>query len=183
MNPFSLFLLFAKIGFFTFGGGYAMVPLFQDELVTSRGLLTPAEFADLIALAQITPGPIGLNAATYIGVQQAGIPGAIAGSLGLTIPSLTVGLAIAICLKVFRDSRAMAAVLAGIKPVTVGLLASAVVFFVQASCFAPETGKLLYQGVLIMGIVLALCLCPRTKKINPAWWLLAGAVAGIILPG
>jgi chromate transporter len=182
MTAFTLFLLFAKIGFFTFGGGYAMIPLFQDELVTARGLLTPAEFADLIALAQITPGPVGLNAATYIGVQQAGIPGAIAGTLGLAMPSLTIGLAIAICLRVFRNSRLMSAMLSGIKPVTVGLLASAVVFFVQAACFSSENGKVLYQGVLIMVAVLALCLWPRTKNINPVWWLLAGALAGLILP-
>ena len=72
MSLLSLYLLFVKIGVFTFGGGYAMIPLFQDELVTKHALMTSAEFADIVALAQMTPGPVGLNCATFIGQQEGG---------------------------------------------------------------------------------------------------------------
>ena len=85
MNVFTLYLLFAKIGLFTFGGGYAMIPLFQDELVVRQSFISPEEFANMVALAQVTPGPVGLNAATYIGYRQMGLAGALAGTLGVYI--------------------------------------------------------------------------------------------------
>ena len=72
-----LFYLFAKISLFTFGGGYAMIPLYQNELVETGKMLTPDEFADLVALAQMTPGPVGMNTATYIGYQQFMTPGPV----------------------------------------------------------------------------------------------------------
>ena len=78
MNLLYLYYLFAKIAVFTYGGGYAMIPLFENELVVKHAYLTSAEFANLVALAQITPGPIGLNAATYIGMLQGGFAGALA---------------------------------------------------------------------------------------------------------
>ena len=82
-NIIFFFWLFAKISFFTFGGGYAMVPLFQSELVFRYGLMTNELFANMVALAQVTPGPIGLNAATYLGFQQHGVIGALAASAGI----------------------------------------------------------------------------------------------------
>ena len=85
-----LFYLFAKISLFTFGGGYAMIPLFQNELVENSAMLTPGEFADLVALAQMTPGPIGMNCATYIGYQQFGLTGAIFATFGTIAPSLVL---------------------------------------------------------------------------------------------
>ena len=78
MTIFQLYLLFAKIGLFTFGGGYAMIPLFQDELVVRHQFISPEDFANMVALAQITPGPVGLNAATYVGYTQMGFAGALA---------------------------------------------------------------------------------------------------------
>ncbi len=188
MNPFLLFLLFAKIGFFTFGGGYAMIPLFQDELVTSRGLLSPAEFANLIALAQVTPGPVGLNAATYIGMNQAGLPGAIAGTLGVTMPSITIGLLVAFALKRFQNLEFVRGAMGGIRPVTLGLIAAAILFFADTSVFATPLAtlwndgqpfQLCWQGCLVFALTIAASLI--WKKINPVWLLLGGALLAAIL--
>lgn len=188
MNPFLLFLLFAKIGIFTFGGGYAMIPLFQDELVTSRALMTPSEFANLIALAQVTPGPIGLNAATYIGMQQAGIPGALAGTLGISLPSLTVGLLVAFTLKKFQNNKFVAAAIYGIRPVTLGLIAAAIIFFAETSIFATpldnlwtsgENFRICWQGTLIFA--LTIIISQIWQKINPIWLILGGAILGCLL--
>ncbi len=188
MAIWQLYLLFLKIGIFTFGGGYAMVPLFQDELVVKHQLLTASEFADIIALAQMTPGPLGLNAATYIGQQEAGVAGALAATLGVCTPSITVGLLAAIFLRVFQKNRLVQAALAGIRPATLGLIAAAVIFFAETSVFtAPlaaiwrRTGQsfgISWQGALIF----AGALFVQWKwKTNLIWVLLGSAVAGALL--
>lgn len=138
-----LYFLFLKISLFTFGGGYAMIPLFQSELVDNRQLLTAEEFADMIALAQMTPGPVGLNAATYVGYQQAGIVGAIAGTLGVATPSLVLMTLAAAFLAAFRNNPVLQALLNGIRPATIGLIAAAVIFFANLSIFTAPLQNLL----------------------------------------
>lgn len=133
MTIFQLYLLFAKIGLFTFGGGYAMIPLFQDELVVRHQFISPESFANMVALAQITPGPVGLNAATYVGYTQMGFAGAIAGTLGLMTPSLLLVTFAAAFFLYFRDSKPIQRLLSGVRPATIGLIAAAVIFFAEAS--------------------------------------------------
>ncbi len=187
MSLLALYLLFAKIGIFTFGGGYAMIPFFQDELVSRHALMTSAEFADIVALAQMTPGPVGLNAATYIGQQQAGFPGALAATLGLATPSLILGLLVAVFLRSYEKNRHWQGVLLGIRPATLGLIAASVIFFAETSLFtAPvaalwRTGEsfgLCWQGVVIF---LGAYWVQRTWKPNLVWVLLGAAVAGWLL--
>ena len=125
MSLLSLYLLFVKIGVFTFGGGYAMIPLFQDELVTKHALMTSAEFADIVALAQMTPGPVGLNCATFIGQQEGGLLGAIVATAGVTTPSLVLGILVGLFLKSFERNRHWQAILCGIRPATLGLIEQA----------------------------------------------------------
>ncbi|MGN0866352.1 MAG: chromate transporter [Oligosphaeraceae bacterium] len=191
MSLLALYLLFAKIGVFTFGGGYAMIPFFQDELVSRHALMTSAEFADIVALAQMTPGPVGLNAATYIGQQQAGLPGALAATLGVATPSLILGLLVAIFLRSYEKSRHWQGVLCGIRPATLGLIAASVIFFAETSLFtapvaalwrAGESFGLCWQGVAIF---LGAYLVQWKWKPNLLWVLLGAAVAGwlLFLPG
>ncbi len=187
MNLLSLYFLFVKIGFFTFGGGYAMIPFFQDELVTRRGLMTASEFADIVALAQMTPGPVGLNVATYIGQQEGGFFGAVAGTLGVTTPSLILGLLIGLFLRSFEKNRHWQGVLFGIRPATLGLIAAAVIFFAETSLFtapvqalwrAGEHFGVCWQGVLIFAVVLFV---QFRWKPNVLWTLIGSAVAGWLL--
>lgn len=133
MTPFfNLLLMFFRIGLFSFGGGYAMLPLiFQG--VQEFGIMTAAEFSRLVALSQVTPGPIAVNAATYVGYKYAGLGGAAAATLGVALPSLILVLLVLHFVKKFEESKALNAVLSGIRPATVGLIASAVIFLAETS--------------------------------------------------
>ena len=138
MTILKLYFLFAKIGLFTFGGGYAMIPLFQDELVVRHSFISPEDFANMVALAQITPGPVGLNAATYVGYTQMGFAGALAGTLGLMTPSLLLVTFAAAFFLYFRDSKPIRRLLSGVRPATIGLIAAAVIFFADSSIFLVD---------------------------------------------
>ncbi len=187
MSLLALYILFVKIGFLTFGGGYAMIPLFQDELVTRLGVMTASEFADIVALAQMTPGPVGLNAATYVGQSQAGFLGAIAATAGVATPSLVLGLLVAVLLKAFESNRHWKAVLHGVRPATLGLIAAAVIFFAETSLFtapikalwrAGQSFGFCWQGVVIF---LAVFFIQWRWRPNILWVLLGSACAGWLL--
>lgn len=183
-----LFYLFAKISLFTFGGGYAMIPLYQSELVDSHAMLTANEFANMVALAQMTPGPVGMNAATYIGYQQFGIPGATLASLGVLAPSFILMAVAMAFLAAFKESRFVKALLSGIRPVTIGLISAGVVFFANISVFsapiqnlwtgAAKSFGLCWQGSVIFALVLFLQL---KWKLNLFLILLIAVVLGMIL--
>lgn len=129
---FNLFLMFFRIGLFSFGGGYAMLPLiFQG--VQEFGIMTAAEFSRLVALSQVTPGPIAVNAATYVGYKYAGLGGAAVATLGVALPSLILVLLVLHFIAKFEESKALNAALAGIRPAAVGLIASAVIFLAETS--------------------------------------------------
>ena len=186
MSILMLYFLFLKIGVLTFGGGYALIPLFQDELVTRHAFLTTAEFADVVALAQITPGPVGLNCATYIGQQQIGWLGGIVASLGVLTPSLVLGIAVACFLKRFERSRLVAMLLSGIRPAALGMIAAAVFFFAETSIFTAPLSVLWsrerpfgvsWQGLLIFVTVLAV---QSRWKLSLPMILGAAALAGAL---
>ena len=130
----KLFALFLRIGFFSFGGGYAMLPLIYQGAHEMSGM-SADEFSRLVAISQVTPGPVSINAATYVGYQVAGIPGATLATIGVALPSLLLVLIVVAFMNKFMESEGMTAVLKGIRPVTVGLLGSAVVFLAQGSLF------------------------------------------------
>ena len=132
MMMIQLFLLFFRIGIFSFGGGYAMLPLIYQGANELTGM-TAEEFSQLVALSQVTPGPIAINAATYVGYQYAGIPGATVATMGVVLPSVLLVFIVSLFLVKFKESEAMKAVLSGIRPATVGLLLSAVIFLAQGS--------------------------------------------------
>ncbi len=187
MSILQIYLLFVKIGVFTFGGGFAMIPFFYDELVLRHALMSSEEFANMVALAQITPGPVGLNAATYIGFKQFGFWGAVAGTLGVTTPSLTVGMAIAVFMQAFKENSVVKAVLTGIRPATLGLIAAAVVFFADTSLFTAPLASL-WQGAQSFGIdwkattIFVLVIVAEWRwKVNMVWLLLGAAVLGCLL--
>ena len=130
----TLMWVFAKIALFSFGGGYAMIPLIQKEIET-RGWVEAGEFADIVAISQMTPGPIAINAATYIGMKTSGIIGSIFATFGICIPSFILIIAIVNFFNRFKDSRIVNSALMGIRPITIGLIGSAAVFFLKMSVF------------------------------------------------
>lgn len=140
----TLFLEFLKIGLFTFGGGYAMIPLIR-EAVLKHGWLDETQFLNMIGVAEVTPGPIAVNMATYVGSTQAGFLGAFLCTLGVILPAFIIMLLISILLKKFMKNRFVQAALGGIKFVAIALImASAITIF--ADVLFPYTTN---NGVLI----------------------------------
>ena len=142
----KLFLTFAKIGLFTFGGGYGMIPLIQQEVI-ARGWLDAEALYRYIGICESTPGPIAVNMATFIGASQAGLPGSLCATLGVVLPSFIIILQIAAALKSFRDHPLVKAAFTGIKPVVAGMIAAtglfialrcAIVNFDQLADMAPD---------------------------------------------
>lgn len=132
MPFFNLFGMFFRIGFFTFGGGYAMLPLiFQG--VQQFGFMSAQEFSRLVALSQVTPGPIAINAATYVGFNYAGFIGALFATLGVALPSFILMMLTVRFIDRFKESKAIDGILSGIRPATVALIFSAVIFLAKSS--------------------------------------------------
>ena len=171
MTLLKLMLVFAKVAVLTFGGGYAMVPLFENELVRNHALLTADEFANLVGLAQVTPGPIGFNSATYVGMAQGGLAGALAASLGVVIPSIVISLLVAVFLRRAADAQWMKLLMKGVRPCVVGIIGAAVVFFARTA--------LCWQGAVIFAAVVLLRW--KLPKLNPLWSLALSALLGYVL--
>ncbi len=171
----SLLLMFGKIGLFGFGGGYAMLPLvFQS--VQQFGHISAAEFSNLVAISQVTPGPIAVNAATYVGFKVAGLPGAFFASLGVTLPSFTIVIIVSKFIARFQESTIMKGIFLGIRPATVGLIASAAIFLGETALVTPEAGINLIAVALFAITVLLV----GKFKMNPITITIIMGIAGAI---
>ncbi len=176
----ELFLTFLKIGAFTFGGGYAMLPLVQSE-VLSKGWMSASELVDFVAVSESTPGPFAVNVATYVGATTAGIPGAICATLGVVTPSFLVILLVAKIFKAFQKSPAMQGILRGLRPTVVGLIAAALlsvakgVFFPDGIVLSVLSGYLFWvsAGIFLLNLILVF------KKISPIGLIGLSAALGI----
>ncbi len=172
----KLLFLFFRIGLFSFGGGYAMLPLIYQGASELTGMTTE-EFSRLVALSQVTPGPVAINAATYVGYQCAGVAGAAAATLGVVLPSVLLVFIVSHFLVKFKENLAFQSILAGIRPATVGLLGSAVVFLAQGSIF---TG--MQVNLLPVVFFLAVLLAAGKFKMDPILLtILAGAAGAVII--
>lgn len=121
----QLFVSFLQVGLFSVGGGYAAIPLIQNQIVDVHGLMTLAEFTDLITIAEMTPGPISINSATFVGMRLAGIPGVLLCTLGCVLPSFLICLALAFFYYKYRSFGGVQTVLGALRPAVVALIASA----------------------------------------------------------
>lgn len=168
---FEMFLTFLKIGAFTFGGGYAMIPIIQDEIVTKREWIDEKEFVNAIALAQGSPGAVAINTSIYVGYRVKGIPGAIAATLGTILPSFFIILVIAIFFYQYRDNTIIEKVFLGIRPAIVALILSAVYRLMKSV-------KLGYAGAVV---AVATTLIIVFFGINPIYLIIVGAVGTVVI--
>ena len=176
----ELFLIFMKIGAFTFGGGYAMIAMIQAE-AERNGWLTQEQLVDFVALSESTPGPLALNMATFVGLKTGGILGAMIATAGIVLPSFIIILIIAKCFEKYRKSKALDGIMSGLKPAVVGLIGAAfisvarTVFFSSGVSFAAlsETSFWVFLGIFALTAVLAF------KKIHPIRIILISAAIGI----
>ena len=164
-----LFLTFLEIGAFTFGGGYAMLPLIRQAVV-ENAWMTERELLDFIAVSESTPGPLAVNMATYVGNTAGGIAGAAAATLGVVLPSFAVITIVARFYGRYKSSAVVEGCMSGVRPV---MLASGV-FFPQG-IVAGAFGRELISAALIFALTLYLAF----RKVNPVWLILLSAVLGI----
>lgn len=173
----QLFLSFLQIGMFSFGGGYAAMPLIQGQVVTTHGWLTMSEFTDLITISQITPGPIAVNSATFVGLKIAGIPGAVVATVGCILPSCIIVTILArLCLK-YRNLDLLQGVLKSLRPAVVAMIASAGILILKNAFWGSAESISLtgteWSMVLIFGICVLLL---RKTKLNPIWVMVLAGV-------
>ena len=183
-----LFYEFFKVGLFSVGGGLATIPFLQD-LGSRTGWFTAADLADMIAVSESTPGPMGVNMATYVGFTCGGVPGAVIGALGLVAPSVIVILIIAGFLKKFRDSKAVDAVFSGLRPASTALITAAGVSVALIALFhtvtlsdaGGATATAPYLPAILIALLVFLCMQhPKLKKLHPILYIAAAALAGVV---
>lgn len=167
----DIFMTFLKIGPLTFGGGYAMIPMIEREVVTNKKWLKTEDVADIFAISESVPGAIGINSATFIGYRIAGVPGALFAMLGVLLPTFTIVILLSIFFVFVRDNPHIAAAFDGIRPAIVALIAFAAYKIGKMAIFDKTT--------LVTAIVTAIILL--LTPIHPALIIIAGAIAGIIL--
>ena len=177
----QLFYTFFKIGLFGFGGGYAMLSMIQGEVVTRYGWLTSQEFTDIVAISQMTPGPIGINSATYVGFTATGsVWGSIIATLAVVLPSFILMLAISKFFLKYQKHPVVEAVFSGLRPAVVGLLASAALVLMNAENFSSPKEDM-YSFIISCLIFLVDFVGTRKYKINPILMIVACGIAGLIL--
>ena len=135
----ELFWSFFQVGLFSIGGGYAAMPLIQDQAVEIHPWLTMTGFADIMAIAEMTPGPIALNAATFVGIQVAGLPGALIATIGCIFPSCVIVMALAYVYYRFRGLSVMQSILAGLRPAVIAMIASAGISLLCMALYGQRT--------------------------------------------
>ncbi|MBQ3073288.1 MAG: chromate transporter [Ruminococcus sp.] len=177
----ELFLMFLKLGAFTFGGGAAMMPFLEDEAVKNRGWLTSQEFVDFVAVSESTPGPFAVNIATYIGVEKAGFFGAVCATFGLVLPSFVIILLIARFYEKFKKNNLVKGAMKGLTPVSIGMVTAAVVsigsvvFFPNGFSFDTFISYNFITSAIICGLMVFLCL----KKLHPMLIVALSGTMGI----
>jgi len=176
MTYLMLFLMFFRTGLFSFGGGLAMLPLIF-QTVTEFDVMSSGDFSNLVALSQVTPGPIAVNAATYVGMTSSGIPGAAAATIGVSLPSFMIILIVMKFMDKYKESRLMQGVITGIRPAAVGLIASAAVYLAETTYTLDlDTTNI----VLIVMTVLTILLSGKFKVSPIIITLIMGAAGAVI---
>ena len=175
-----LFWTFFKIGLFTFGGGYAMLPLIQEQ-VLAHGWATEAEIINYVAVSESTPGPFAINMATYVGMETGGFLGALCATLGVVLPSFIVILIVARVYAAFRTNRIVQGCMSGLKPAVIGLIAAAAISIAKTVFFGSTiTAAVLTAWPFWFSLGLfAVCLLLALKKLHPIAVIGVAAGAGI----
>ncbi len=185
----ELLWIFFKIGLFSIGGGYAMLPLINSELV-AHGLMTHAEVADIVAISQITPGPFAINAATFAGVRVSGVFGGVVATVAVVLPSLIIATLLARYFFKFEDNVIVKRAMWGLRPVVTGLIASAAAVMalpalLGVGSLAAIQWPLLLSGIDIPSVIIALAsgFTIIKFKVSPIIVILAAGVLGVVLFG
>jgi chromate transporter len=184
-----LFYTFAKIGLFGFGGGYAMLSMIQGEVVTRYHWMNASEFTDIVAISQMTPGPIGINSATYVGYTAVvnagfsptfGVLGSAVATFAVVLPSFILMILLSKFFLKYQKHPMVEAVFQGLRPAVVGLLAAAALLLMTPENFSTPTENM-YQFLISVVLFLAAFIGTRKFKVNPIAMIVACGAAGALL--
>lgn len=167
----ELFIFFFKIGAFSFGGGYAMIPLISQEVVYNKGWITSTELVDMIAVSQMTPGPISINLATYVGYQQMGILGSLAATSGVVMPSFIIMSVFWLLMRRLADNLYFSYFMEGIRPIVIGLILSGLVSILPSSIIDAVSLIIFLASIYLIHV----------KDLNPILAIVIGAILGILI--
>ena len=174
---------FFQIGLFSIGGGYAAMPLIQHQVVDLHPWLTMTQFADIMTIAEMTPGPIAINSATFVGIQVAGLPGALVATLGCILPSCIIVMALAYLYYRHKGLSMVQGILSGLRPAVVAMITSAGISLLILSLYGAQELPADLSGVdwISMGIFTVAILILRRWKVNPIWIMAGAGAAGVLL--
>ena len=174
---------FFQIGLFSIGGGYAAMPLIQHQVVDLHPWLTMTQFADIMTIAEMTPGPIAINSATFVGIQVAGLPGALVATLGCILPSCIIVMALAYLYYRYKGLSMVQGILSGLRPAVVAMITSAGISLLILSLYGAQELPADLSGVnwISMRIFTAAILILRRWKVNPIWVMSGAGAAGVLL--
>ena len=173
----KLFLSFLQVGMFSFGGGYAAMPLIQGQVVTGHHWLSMSEFTDLITISQMTPGPIAVNSATFVGIKIAGIPGALAATFGCILPSCIIVTVIAKLYLKYRSMEVLQGVLGSLRPAVVAMIASAGIAIMITAFWGSRDQIALAGTKWSLVVIFVVCMILLRKvKMNPIWVMVLAGV-------
>ncbi len=177
----QLFFSFIQVGLFSVGGGYAAIPLIQNQIVDVHGLMSLAEFTDLITIAEMTPGPISINSATFVGMRLAGVPGVLLCTLGCILPSFFICLLLAHFYYKYRNFQGVQTVLSALRPAVVALIASAGLSILTLALFPTGMAGLssihIVEGILFLGSLFLL----RRYHVNAIAIIFGSGVVGTVI--
>ncbi|MBO4652311.1 MAG: chromate transporter [Lachnospiraceae bacterium] len=183
----TLFLTFAKIGLFTFGGGYAMISIIENICVEQKKWITHDEMMEVTVIAESTPGPIMVNLATYIGSSQAGIPGAIIATFAVVLPAFFIILLLMILLRKMLGNKYVQAVLRGLKPCVAGIIVAMGCYMILKNCIVPLKQQTADLWPVLMTLILALLYFGSRKiskrKMSPILLIVVSAALGVAVYG
>ena len=179
----KLFIAFIQVGLFSVGGGYAAIPLIQEQIVNIFGLMTLEEFSDLITVAEMTPGPISINSSTFVGMRLAGVGGVLLCTVGCIIPSFIISLTLAKIYYKYRTVGEVQVVLSSLRPAVVALIASAgmsilMLGLFQSTLFEAALSNLRYVELGIFAVALFLL---RKYKVSAIGVILGSGVVGTLI--
>ena len=178
----ELFWTFLTIGAFTFGGGYAMLPLIQQEVSARWGSVISEEMLiNFVAVSESTPGPFAINMATYVGAEMGGVLGSVCATLGVVVPSFVIILIVAKCYDKFRQNRIVKGCMSGLKPAVVGLIGNAVLNVLMTVFFPTGISVAVFAGIsfYIYAAIFAVMLVLAFKKVHPILIICLSAILGI----
>src|SRR5574344_188179 len=169
----QLFYTFFVIGLFTFGGGYAMLSLIQNEVVIKHAWMTTQQFTDIVAISQMTPGPIGVNSATYVGYTVTGdLFGSMLATFAVSLPSFIIVLFICKMYTKFKESNQFDTILKALRPIVIGMIAAAAGILVDKDNFIDWSSWLLFGAAFAAG---------QWLKVNPIYTIIAGGIVGYLI--